>query len=148
MHNTQRFIIFAKTLQPTLISRQTSINMKKILLFILILPLFAISCADEIDGGYPQKVYFPKEGGAKSYTGEVGIGWFDIGDYNGSSGSKEQDDGSLVAAYGWLTVILPNDGRTTLHFITEPNTTGKTRRQSMTMNRGAPVYMKIEVIQD
>lgn len=122
--------------------------MKKIFLFLLLIPIFSVSCDMWDDGGYPRKVYFPKEGGEKSYTGEVGIGWFDIGDYNGSSAGQEQDDGSLVAAYGWLTVILPNDGRTTLHFIAEPNTTGKTRRQSMTMNRGAPVYMKIEVIQD
>ena len=126
--------------------------MKKILLFLIVVPLFTTSCFNEVDGGYPNRVHFPKEGGEKSFTGEIPIAWFSIGSYNIEEylpvSSKEQEDGSRIAVSDWLTVKTPYRCSTTIHLSVEPNPGNKKRKRPISMNRGGPEYMSIVIIQD
>ncbi len=124
--------------------------MKKILLFLIVVPLFTTSCFKEVDGGFPNRVYFPKEGGSKNYTGEMMISVFEVGYYDAYDVvySKKQEDGSIIATYDWLTVKSPYYGSTEIQFIAEPNLKNKKRKLFVDINRGRLEYAGIVIIQD
>ena len=124
--------------------------MKKIFLFLLLIPIFSVSCDMWDDGGYPRKVYFPKEGGEKSYTGELGIGWFEIssGNRDEHADSERQEDGTRYAELDWLTVTSPSRSSRVINFTVKPNSEPSERELNVYINRGAPPCVHIVIIQD
>ena len=126
--------------------------MKNLFIFLCVISvcLSLTSCAREVDGGFPNRVYFPKEGGSKNYTGEMMISVFEVGYYDAYDVvySKKQEDGSLSAVYDWLTVKSPHKGSTEIQFIAEPNLKNKKRKLFVDINRGRPEYAGIVIIQE
>lgn len=125
--------------------------MKRIALMLLLIPLFAVSCTREIDGGFPDKITFPTEGGEKSYTGEIWISTIDIHDYDGKGVEvmDKQQDGSIVAEYDWLKVSTPDESSSILNLSAKPNTTGKSRKLYVNLNFViGPEYTGITIVQD
>lgn len=102
------------------------------------------------DGGYPRKVYFPKEGGEKSFTGEIGIGWFEISDGEGRDAVSERlEDNFPFAELDWLAVTSGHlGGRSrSIKFTVQPNPGPSERRLNVYINRGAPPCVHIVIIQ-
>lgn len=108
------------------------------------------SCSLSYDSGYPRKVYFPKEGGERTYTGELGITIIEVADYygDGAAQSEEQEDKTLFAESDWLIIKSPHKGSTTIQFIAEPNPNKKRRKLYVDINRAMPQTTQIVIIQD
>lgn len=125
--------------------------MKNLFIFLCVISvcLSLTSCAREVDGGFPNRVYFPKGGGEKSFTGEMHISHIEIGDGDTLGVYSEvQEDGSLSAVYDWLTVKSPHRGSTEIQFIAEPNLGKNRRKLYVAVNRSRPEYAGIVIIQE
>ena len=125
--------------------------MKNLFIFLCVISvcLSLTSCAREVDGGFPNRVYFPKGGGEKSFTGEMHISHIEIGDGDTlGMYSEVQEDGSVVVEYEWLTVKSPHKGSTEIQFIAEPNLGKNRRKLYVAVNRSRPEYAGIVIIQE
>lgn len=126
--------------------------MKRIIIFILLLPLMCISCFVEKDYGFPDKVRFPKDGGELTLTGERWIDKITIRDYDGNGEYDDwhsNEDTSINVTYDWLTVHSPYRESEKLQLNVEPNHSSKRRKLYITLNEYVgPDYSEITVIQD
>ncbi|MBR4063787.1 MAG: hypothetical protein IKK02_00780 [Tidjanibacter sp.] len=126
--------------------------MKRVLLVIIGCLIFCTSCIGafqkEIDGGFPDKVTFPKEGGELSLTGEIPI--YSIGIYysGNQSGHRKKEDGSIEASLDWLTVRAKM-GSNTIYLYADPKNNNKGRTFYVNLNHsdGYGEYVEIKVKQ-
>lgn len=123
--------------------------MKKLIYIFIFASIFFTSCSgfEEIDGGFPKELTFPKEGGEMNLTGELYIGWLHI--WNGSgieNSSVVKEDNTLFVTNLWLTASAEFRGQDVYHKV-EPNTTNEPRQQYIDIYDG-PVYAEILIKQE
>ena len=123
--------------------------MKKLVYIFIFASIFFTSCGgfEEIDGGFPKELTFPKEGGEMNLTGELYIGVLHI--WNGSgieNSSVVKEDNTLLVTNLWLTASAPSRGQE-VHLKVEPNTTNEPRQQYIDIHDG-PVYAQILIKQE
>ena len=113
--------------------------MKRVVLVIIGCLIFCTSCIgaflEEVDGGFPDKIYIPKEGGELTLTGSMRITHITIEgkDKNGRSSTK-QEDGSIEVKHDWLRVRAEKEGSNTIKIYAEPNTSKKSRKCDLYIN--------------
>ncbi len=126
--------------------------MKRVLLVIIGCLIACTSCigsfSKEIDGGFPDEITFPKEGGELSITGEIPISGIHIL-YNGEEVFvTDSTDGNITATLDWLTAKA-QEKSTQIQLCAEANTTAKSRKAYVLLNWGVlPKYVRIAVIQE
>lgn len=128
--------------------------MKKFICIFLFASVFLSACTiigsipEEIDGGFPDEITFPKEGGELSITGEIPISGIHIL-YNGEEVfENDGKDGSMTATLDWLTAKT-QEKSTQIQLCAEAITTAKSRRAYVLLNWGVlPKYVRIAVIQE
>ncbi|MCM1138905.1 MAG: hypothetical protein NC453_10090 [Muribaculum sp.] len=86
-----------------------------------------VSCGGD-NGGFPNSVNFPKEGGRMTVTGDITIIGIDILNYNGdgSTGYPIESD-SIVVTTEWLTAKSTNRS-SKIELIAQPNNKSKNRK--------------------
>ena len=106
------------------------------------------SVPEEIDGGFPDEITFPKEGGELNITGEISICAIHIL-YNGEEVFvTDSTDGNITATLDWLTTRT-QENSTQIQLCAEANTTAKSRKAYVLLNWGIlPKYVRIAVIQE
>ena len=113
--------------------------MKRSILIVIGCLIFCTSCIgaflEEVDGGFPDKIYIPKEGGELTLTGSMRITHITIEgkDKNGRSSTK-QEDGSIEVKHDWLRVRAEKEGSNTIKIYAEPNTSKKSRKCDLYIN--------------
>ena len=126
--------------------------MKRVCLIILGCLIFCTSCIGslqyEIDGGFPDKVTFPKEGGELSLTGEIPIMSIVIYYKENSDVDRKKEDGSIEASLDWLTV-RGKVGSNTIYLYADPKSNDKKRTFYLDLNStdGYGDYVSIQVKQ-
>lgn len=131
-------------------------SMKTILtkLVFFTIVLFCISSChkefEEVDYGFPKNVYFPKEGGVQTVTGDT---WFTHAQINAVGGIGElgtEVNGQDTLEYHifeWLKIEYPYPQRDELTIYADPNTTGKSRKKSIIISFGR-TYSTVKVKQE
>ena len=112
--------------------------MKRVLLVIIGCLIFCTSCIgaflEEVDGGFPDKIYIPKEGGELTLTGSMRITNISIYGKDKNRGSTIQEDGSIEVKNDWLRVRAEKQGSNTIKIYAEPNTSKKSRKCDLYIN--------------
>ena len=126
--------------------------MKRVVLVIIGCLIFCTSCIGslqyEIDGGFPDKVTFPKEGGELSLTGEIPIMSIVIYYKENSAADRKKEDGNIEASLDWLTV-RGKVGSNTIYLYADPKSNDKKRTFYIDLNStdGYGDYVSIQVKQ-
>ena len=126
--------------------------MKRSILIVIGCLIFCTSCIGslqyEIDGGFPDKVTFPKEGGELSLTGEIPIMSIEIFYKENSAVDRKKEDGNIEASLDWLTV-RGKVGSNTIYLYADPKSNDKKRTFYIDLNRtdGYGDYVCIQVKQ-
>ena len=106
--------------------------MKRSILIVIGCLIFCTSCIgaflEEVDGGFPDKIYIPKEGGELTLTGSMRITHISIEGKDKNSSSTKQEDGSIEVKNDWLRVRTEKQGSNTIKIYAEPNTSKKSRK--------------------
>ncbi len=112
--------------------------------------LLLTSCIERVDGGFPEEVTFPREGGELTLNGDgdfaipgITIKTDDADQFP----STENEDGSMSITHQWLTATSPAKWSSQLTLTAQPNTSGKKRKLDVWLE-GGPTYVMIKVIQD
>ena len=112
--------------------------MKRVLLVIIGCLIFCTSCIgaflEEVDGGFPDKIYIPKEGGELTLTGSMRITLISIYGKDKNRSSTIQEDGSIEVKNDWLRVRAEKQGSNTIKIYAEPNTSKKSRKCDLYIN--------------
>ena len=112
--------------------------MKRVLLVIIGCLIFCTSCIgaflEEVDGGFPDKIYIPKEGGELTLTGSMRITLISIHGKDKNRSSTIQEDGSIEVKNDWLRVRAEKQGSNTIKIYAEPNTSKKSRKCDLYIN--------------
>ena len=112
--------------------------MKRVILVIIGCLIFCTSCIgaflEEVDGGFPDKIYIPKEGGELTLTGSMRITLISIYGKDKNRGSTIQEDGSVEVKNDWLRVRAEKQGSNTIKIYAEPNTSKKSRKCDLYIN--------------
>ncbi|MBR2060517.1 MAG: BACON domain-containing protein [Tidjanibacter sp.] len=111
--------------------------MKRVLLVIIGCLLFCTSCDRfiEVDGGFPDKIHIPKEGGELTLTGSMPIISISIyGKDNEKRSRYNKEDGSVEVKNHWLIARAETRGSKTFSLTAEPNTSNKSRKFDIYIN--------------
>ncbi len=112
--------------------------MKRSILIVIGCLIFCTSCIgaflEEVDGGFPDKIYIPKEGGELTLTGSMRITLISIEGKDKNSSSTIQEDGSIEVKNDWLRVRAEKQGSNTIKIYAEPNTSKKSRKCDLYIN--------------
>lgn len=99
------------------------------------------------ESGFPRKVQFPKEGGAKNITGDWNLRFCCVED-NEYNEVVHADERCFKYKYGWLEVVIEPIPTKLLTLIVQPNTTDRPRTLRLMISDGSPPSDEIYIYQE
>ena len=115
------------------------------ILWMILVPVFIISCDKEDNHNFPKSIHFPAKGGYKIVSGNDPFAFLLIGDGTDEYHSDEIND-TITVSHDWLSVKTEK-GSNSLIIYTEPSTLIKKRSLKIYGYFGRE-YAVIDVIQD